>query len=64
MKRKARKNRYILYKGDVVIGEAPSLDGVAKLIGITRTHIHNQITETNLQFKFRKDVYTIVDKLS
>lgn len=50
-------------QGNVKIGEVPSIDDVAKLLGITKYHIYNQITEDNLTFKFRKVEYTIIDKL-
>lgn len=57
------KNRFILKKGDEIVGEAPSIQKVAELLGITRDHIYKQISADNMNFKFRKITYTIIDKL-
>ena len=60
-KMKTRKNRYTLLKGDEVIGDSPSLNGIAELADCHLQTIYK--TRDGNNFTFDGVVYTIIDKL-
>ena len=60
------KNRYILMEAHKKIGEAPSIQALAQLIGCTRAHIYHSYSPINGvdTFKFKNINYQIIDKLT
>lgn len=60
-KYKQRKERYILFKDDIELGRASSLQGIADIMEISIATIYKNIQPDNT-FKFRKKWYKIVDK--
>ena len=57
-----KKTRYKLILNGEVLGETSSIDAVAKLVGCTRAHIYQRLTEEGV-FTFKKITYVVVDKL-
>jgi DNA invertase Pin-like site-specific DNA recombinase len=60
-KYKQRKERYILQRDGVELGRATSLQGIADILEIGVATIYRTIQPDNT-FKFRKKIYTIIDK--
>ncbi len=61
---KKQKDRYILYQGELKIGEASSIEGIGKLIGCSKQHIYGSYTKENRDtFSFLRKDYKITDKL-
>lgn len=58
---KNQLNRFVIIKNGEQITEVPSMRAVARFVGCTFQHIYNQIDDN--QFKYKKNVYTITDKL-
>ena len=57
-----KKTRYKLILNGEVLGESSSIGGIAKLVGCTRAHIDQRITEKKT-FTYKKITYVIIDKL-
>lgn len=65
MRTKETKIRYTLYKDGVLLGQSPTLGGIASILGIHQTHITKQTYKTGLNtFTFRKITYVLEDKLN
>jgi hypothetical protein len=60
---RTKKMRYKLFNGETLIGEATSIEGVGELVGCTKQHIFQQLTQEGT-FKFLRVTYTIIDKLN
>ena len=56
------KNRYTLInENGVVIGSSSSIEGIAKLVNCTKQWIYMQKLKN--KFVYKKETYTIIDKL-
>jgi hypothetical protein len=56
-----KKTRYKLILNGEVLGEASSMDVIAKMVGCTKAHIYQRLV--NGVFTYKKITYEIVDKL-
>jgi len=54
-------NRYIILKNDEKFIEVPTISSIPSIIGCTLQHIYKYLNVN--KFKYKKNVYTIIDKL-
>ncbi len=59
---KNQLNRFIIIKNGEQITEVPSMRGAARYIGCSFQHMYYEMEDN--QFKYKKNVYTIIDKLA